>query len=130
MGTSSDTVRLSGSARSVISCGRAVSCGVADQCTRTTLNAEYAEKRNSNSPGMCVAVTRFTWLQRMSGSSSILHITHALTRSLNATCSRRGCVHAIGAFELQKTNTMRRTLSMNPLALSFLYDVAMNPPVR
>jgi hypothetical protein len=41
---------LSGAARSVISCGVALSCGVADQCTRTTSNAEYAEKRNSSSP--------------------------------------------------------------------------------
>jgi thiol:disulfide interchange protein DsbD len=45
-------------------------------------NAEYAEKRNSNSPAMSVAVTRFTWLQRCTGSSSILHRTHSLTKSV------------------------------------------------
>ena len=63
-----------------------LSCGVGDQCTRTTSNAEYAEKRNSDSPGTCVAVTRLTWLQRRTGSSSIRQSTHALARSLSSAC--------------------------------------------
>ena len=49
---SSGTVRLSGKARNVISCGSNLFCGVGDQCTRTTSNSEYAEKRNSSSPSV------------------------------------------------------------------------------
>ena len=121
-GTSSDTARLSGKARSVISCGRARSCGVSDQCTHTTSNAEYAEKRNSSSP----CTQRTYTIQRAPVHDASMRRATVRRLSMDLACASEPNAYEGCAIIAPSDLDVRRLDKVDIVAAT--HEVELNPP--